>query len=153
MASLLSTKRNTSLHYDSGEKRFVRVIDFLVDFANDFTMTTATDDISLCTFAQGTMIHSVELQQVSVGTGAGTVVARVGATVATSTLLATAPVGTVTDTVPAVLPLNVPLATAELTLLGATAVRTSGKIRVIVTLVAGDKTPRETVTVTRDALA
>lgn len=152
MASLLSAKRNTTLQYDSGEKRFVRIIDFLVDFANDFTMGTATDDISLCTFDQGTMIHSVELQQVVVGTGTGTVVARVGATVASSTLLATAPVGTVTDTVPAVLPLNVPLAGAELTLLGATAVRTVGKIRVIVTLVAGDKSPRDPGVVTRDAL-
>lgn len=152
MATLLSAKRNSSGQLDSGEKRFVRVLDFVVDLSADATMGTATDDISLCALPAGTMVHSVELQQLAVGTGTGTLVGRIGATTATSTLLATAPVGTVTDTVPAVLPLNVPLAGAELNVLGATAVRTTGRVRVIVSLTEGDKAPREAVVVARDVI-
>ena len=152
MATLNSAKRNTSGQFDSAEKRFVRVIDFVLDLSSDATMTTITDDISLCALPGGTMIHSVELQQLAVGTGTGTLVGRIGTTVATSTLLATAPVGTVTDTVPAALPLNVPLAGAELNVLGATAIRTVGRVRVVVTLTAGDKDPREPGVSTRDAL-
>lgn len=152
MATLISAKRNATGQMDAAEKRFVRVIDVVLDLSADATMGTATDDISLITLPGGTVVHSVTLQQVAVGTGTGTLVGRVGTTTATATLLATDPVGTVTATVPAVLPLTVPLAGAELNVLGATAVRTTGRVRVIVTLVEGDKSPREPAIAIRDAI-
>lgn len=153
MATLSSAKRNTSGHYDSAEKRFSRVIDFDLNLAVDVTMGTATDDINLCTLPAGTMVQSATIQQVAVGTGTGTLALRVGTTAVTATLASTAAVSTVAATVPAALPLVVPAGGLELNLLGATAVRTDGKVRVIVVLVEGDKTPREQTTVARDALA
>lgn len=152
MATLNSAKRNTSGQLDSGEKRFARVIDTVINMAADATMGTMADDINLITLPAGATVLAVTLQQLTVGTGVGTLVGRIGATTATGTLASTAPVGTVTATVPAALPLTVPLGGAELNVLGATAVRTDGKVRVVVTIVEGDAAPRETSVAARDAI-
>lgn len=152
MATLNSAKRNTSGMLDAGEKRFARVIDMVVDLSADATMGTATDDINLITLPAGATVLAVTLQQVTAGTGTGTLVGRVGATTLTGTLASTAPIGTVTTTIPAALPLTVPLAGAELNVLGATATRLDGKIRVVLTVLEGDASPKQATVVTRDAI-
>jgi len=152
MASYNSAKRNTSGVFDAAEKRFSRVIDMTLDLATDVTMTTATDDISLMTLPAGTMVQSVTLQQVVVGTGTGTLVGRVGTTAVTGTLASTAAVSTLAATVPAALPLVVPVGGLEINVLGATATRLDGRIRVIAVIVEGDKSPREPITVLRDVI-
>ena len=153
MATLNSAKRNVTGQMDSGASTQARVLDFVLDLSTDATMGTATDDINLATLAPGTLVLALTVQQVSVGTGTGTLVGRVGATTATGTLASTAAVGTVAATVPAALPLVVPAAGAELNVLGATAVRTDGKVRVVAVVVEGDRTPREASVAPRDALA
>jgi hypothetical protein len=152
MATLNSAKRNVSGQLDAGEKRFVRVIDTVIDMSVDATMGTATDDINLITLPAGAIVHSVTLQQVVVGTGTGTLVGRVGATTLTGTLASTAPVGTLATILPSVFPLVVPLAGAEVNVLGATAVRTDGKVRVVITLVEGDASPKQAGIAPRDAI-
>lgn len=152
MATLNSAKRNTSGQLDGGYKSFVRVLDFVVDLAKDVTMGTATDDIQLATLTGGGQIISASLQQVGVGTGSGTLVLRSGTTALTGTLASTAAAGTLGAALPAALPRTVPLAGEELNLLGATAVRTDGKVRVIVAIVEGDRSPREPVTAPRSTL-
>lgn len=152
MPTISSVKRNTSGEVDAGYKAYARELDFVVDFAADFTMGSATDDINLATLPEGVKVIAVAVQQLEVGTGTGTVVARVGSTTLTGTLASTAAVGTIAAPLPAALPAIVPLGGAELQLLGATAVRTDGKARVIVTVVEGDRTPRRPVTVARDVI-
>lgn len=153
MPTLNSAKRNTSGQLEAGYKSFPRVLDFILDLAVDTTMGTATDDINLATIPGGATVLSVTVQQLETGTGTGTLVGRVGATTVTGTLASTAAAGVVTATVPAALPLVVPAAGAELNVLGATAVRTTGKIRVTAVVVEGDRSPRQAVTTDRDALA
>lgn len=116
-------------------------------------MTTATDDINLATLPAGAVILAASVQQLSVGTGTGTVVVRAGATNLTGTLASTAAVGTVAATVPAAIPMIVPAGGAELNLLGATATRLDGEVRVVVVIAEGDRSPREPETVDRDTLA
>ena len=152
MATLNSAKRNTSGYIDAGEKRYARVIDFVVDLSADATMTTATDVINLATLPAGTVVLSVELQQITAGTGTGTLVGAVGATTATGTLASTATALAWAAPLPAALPLVVPAGGAELNLVGATAVRTDGKIRVVAVVVEGDRAPREAAVVTRDVI-
>lgn len=153
MATLNSAKRNTSGKLDAGYKSYPRVLDFVVDLSADVTMGTATDDINLATLPGGTVVLAVSVQQVTAGTGSGTLVGRVGTTTVTGTLASTAAAGTVAATVPAAVPAVVAAAGAELNLLGATAVRTDGKVRVIAVVVEGDRSPREAAIVARDALA
>lgn len=153
MATLNSAKRNTSGRLDAGYKSFTRTLDFVVDLSSDVTMGTATDVINLATLPAGAIIESVIIQQVSAGTGTGTLVGRVGTTTLTATLLATDPVGTIPAVVPAALPAVVPLAGAELNLLGATAVRVDGKVRVVINVANGDRSPKQGSIVARDATA
>lgn len=152
MATISSSKRNTSGEVDAGYKGYARVLDFPVDFATDFTMGTATDDINLATLPEGVIVIAVAVQQEVAGTGTGTVVARVGATTLTGTLASTAAAGTLAAPLPAALPMVVPAGGAELQLLGATAVRTDGRARVVVTVVEGDRAPRRPVVAARDAI-
>jgi len=152
MATLNSAKRVTNGLLEGGYKSFPRVLDFNLDLASDVTMGTATDVINLGTLPGGTVVVAVSVQQVEVGTGTGTLVASVGATVVTGTLASTAAVGTVAATVPADIPLIVAAAGAELTLTGATATRLDGKVRVIALVVEGDRSPREAVEVDRDVI-
>lgn len=152
MATLNSTKRNTSGILEAGDYVKVRRLEVPVNFATDFLMGTATDDINLMTLPGGAVVMAVLVQQVAAGTGTGTVVGRVGTTTVTATLASTDAAGTVPATVPAALPLVVPLAGAQLNLLGATAVRTTGKARVVIYLAEGDATPREPTTTDRDAI-
>jgi len=152
MATLTSAKRNTSGQLDNGDKRYARVIDTILDLSADATMGTATDDISLMTLAGGTMVLSLTVQQLVAGTGTGTLVGRVGSVTLTGTLASTDAVGTVSATVPAALPYTVPAAGAELNVLGATAVRTTGKVRVVAVVVEGDKSPRDPYVVARDVI-
>lgn len=153
MATLNSAKRNTSGLLEAGYNRTARVLDFVLDLAADATMGTATDDINLATLPGGSVVLAVTVQQLEAGTGSGTLVGRVGTTTATGTLASTATAGTVAATVPAAVPLVVPAAGAELNVLGATAVRTDGKVRVIAVVVEGDRSPRQPEIVDRDTLA
>ena len=143
MATLNSAKRNTSGLLEAGYNRSARVLDFTLDLGTDVTMGTATDDINLATLPGGSVVLAVTVQQLSAGTGSGTLVGRVGSTTVTGTLASTDAAGTVAATVPAAIPLVVPAAGAELNLLGATATRTSGKVRVVAVVVEGDRSPRE----------
>lgn len=152
MPTISSSKRNTSGEVDAGYKAYSRTLDFVVDFASDFTMGTATDDINLATLPEGVLIQGVAIQQVEAGTGTGTVVARVGTTTLTGTLASTATAGTLAAPLPAALPAVVAAGGQELNLLGATAVRTDGKVRVLVVLVEGDRAPRRPVVAARDAI-
>ena len=155
MPTYANKGRVTNGQLDSGYNAEVRVLDFVVNMAAidgvSSIMTTATDDIQLATLPAGAQVVAVTLQQLTVGTGTGTLVARVGTTAVTATLASTAAVGTVPATVPAALPLVVPLGGAELNLLGATAVRVDGVVRVAVTIVEGDRAPRIPVVAARDA--
>lgn len=153
MTTLNSAKRNTSGLLEAGFNRTARVLDFVLDLGADVTMGTATDDINLATLPGGSVVLAVTVQQLSAGVGAGTLVGRVGSTTVTGTLASEAAVGTVAATVPAAIPLVVPAAGAELNLLGASAVRTAGKVRVVAVIVEGDRSPREPEIVDRDTLA
>lgn len=153
MATLNSAKRNTSGQLDAGAKSFARVLDFVVDLSADATMGTATDDIQLATLPAGAIVLALSVQQVEVGTGSGTLVGRVGTTTLTGTLASTDAVDTVAATVPAAIPMIVPAAGAEINLLGATAVRTDGKVRVIAVVANGDRSPRVAEVAARDTLA
>jgi hypothetical protein len=153
MATLNSAKRNTSGLLEAGYNRTARVLDFVLDLAADATMGTATDDINLATLPGGSVVLAVTVQQLEAGTGTGTLVGRVGSTTATGTLASTAAAGTVAATVPAAIPLVVPAGGAELNVLGATAVRTDGKVRVIAVIVEGDRSPRQPEIADRDTLA
>jgi hypothetical protein len=151
MATLPSAKRNTTGFIDSGYKSFVRTIDFIVDLSKDVTMANATDDIQLATLPGGTTVVAAGIQQVVAGTGSGTLALRVGTTAVTGTLQADAAVGTWGANLPAATPLVVAAAGAELNLLGATATRLVGKVRVTLTVVEGDRSPREATVAQRDA--
>lgn len=153
MATLNSAKRNTSGLLEAGYNRTARVLDFVLDLGVDVTMGTATDDINLATLPGGSVVLAVTVQQLSAGTGSGTLVGRVGSTTVTGTLASTDAAGTVAATVPAAVPLVVPAAGAELNLLGATATRTSGKVRVVAVVVEGDRSPREPGVVIRNTQA
>jgi len=153
MPTLNSAKRNTSGLLEAGFNRTARVFDFVLDLGADVTMGTATDDINLATLPGGSVVLAVTVQQLSAGVGAGTLVGRVGTTTVTGTLASEAAVGTVAATVPAAVPLVVPAAGAELNLLGASAARTAGKVRVVAVIVEGDRSPREPEIVDRDTLA
>lgn len=152
MATLNSAKRNTSGQLEAGFNRAVRSIDFIVDFATDFTMGTATDDINLATLPGNLLVVGASIQQLVAGTGTGTVVVRIGTTAVTATLASTDAAGTTPATVPAAIPLVVPTAGAQLNLLGATAVRTDGSARVTLTFVEGDRSPRRPAIAARDAI-
>jgi hypothetical protein len=152
MATLNSLKRNTSGQLDAGYMAEARVLDLTFEFGVDATMTTATDDINLATLPGGVMVVGGSVQQLTPGTGTGTVVLRVGTTTISGTLVATDAAGTVAATVPAAIPLVVPAAGAELNLLGATATRAAGRVRAIVLVVEGDRSPRVPVVAARDVV-
>lgn len=151
MATYSSAKRNTSGVFDGGNLAFARTVDFYLDFSSDVTMTTATDTLNLATFPGGTVVLALDVEQTAVGTGTGTVVGRIGTTTMTATLVSTAAVGTRPATVPAAIPYIVPLAGEELNLLGATATRLDGKVKVTAVIVEANKTPTTPITVLRDA--
>lgn len=153
MATLNSSKRNTSGDLGAGYLAFARTLQFDVDFGTDFVMGTATDDINLATLPEGTIVLGGTIQQIVAGTGTGTAVLRVGSTTISGTLASTATAGALAATVPAAIPLVVAAGGAELNLLGATAVRTAGRVRVVLTVVEGDRVPRTATTVDRDTLA
>jgi len=152
MATLNSALRNTSGVFDGGQKKFARAVEFTFNFSADATMGTATDVINLATFPGGTVVLAVDVEQVTVGTGTGTVVGRVGTTTATATLASTDAVGTRPATVPAALPLVVPQAGAELNLLGATATRLDGKVKVTAIILEANTLPVVAGIVARDVI-
>lgn len=151
MATLNWNKRQTNRLLDAGYKSFPRVLDFVVDLSTDVTMTTATDDIQLGTLPGNTIVLAMSVQQVTPGTGSGTLVGRIGTTTATGTLASTAAAGTAPAVVVDIFPRVVPTAGEELNLLGATATRLDGKVRVIAVVVEGDRDPRQASRVVRDA--
>ena len=130
-----------------------RVIDVVVDLTKDVTMGTATDDIVVADLPGGTIVIAAGIEQVTAGSaGQGTLAPRVGATAVGGTLASDAAVGTLTTTTPAAIPAVVPLAGATLNVLGATAARITGKIRVFALVVEGTKSPAEASAASRDQL-
>ena len=113
----------------------VRVIDVEVNLARDVTMGTATDDIIVADIPAGAIVIAASIEQVVVGTGTGTLVARVGGTTMSATLASTAAAGTIA----AGAAVNPVIASAATTIgvLGATAVRTDGVIRVFAVVAEG----------------
>ena len=88
MATLNWPRRQTHGLMDAGYKSFPRVLDFVIDLATDVVMTTATDDINIGTLPGNCIVLAMSVQQVTVGTGTGTLVGRVGTTTATATTTA-----------------------------------------------------------------
>lgn len=127
-----------------------RVIDVTIDLANDVTMGTATDDIVVADLPAGTVVLAAGIEQITAGTGTGTLAPRVGATAVGGTLTATDAAGTLTTVTQANVPRIVPAAGATLNVLGATAVRTTGKIRVFAVLLEGTKSPATATAAVRD---
>jgi len=152
MATLSWSKRKTNGRLDAGYRAAVRVLDFVVDLSADVTMGTATDTINLATLPAGAIIVAAGIEQVTAGTGTGTLVLRSDTTAITGTLASTATAGAWAANLPAVCPATVATA-VELNLLGATAVRTDGKIRVVVAIVEGSRSPSVPSSAARDALA
>ena len=152
MPTINSAKRNTTGQLEAAHAFTPRVVDFVVNLGVDATMGAATDDIALGTLPGGAQILSATLQQVTPGTGTGTLIIRSGTTAVTGTLLATADAGTLGASLPAALPYTVPVAGEELNLLGATAVRNAGTVRVVLVVVEGDRSPRAPAIVPRDAI-
>lgn len=150
MADLNSARQNTSGVLSAGYLAGARVLDFILDLSADVTMGTATDNINLATLSGGTLVLAVTVEQLEAGTGTGTLVARVGTTTISGTLASTATAGTLATVTSSAVPLVVAAAGAELNLLGATAVRTDGKVRVIAVVVEGDRTPSEPAVAARD---
>ncbi len=151
MANLPIPIRKTHGMLDAGYVAPVRMLDFVIDLTKDVTMTTATDVIQMATLQAGTMIVGGTVEQVIVGTGTGTLQLRVGATAVNAPLTSTDPVGTRAATIPAAIHLVVPLAGAELELVGTLAARTTGVIRVVVAVVEGYRHPNTSRSVGRDA--
>ncbi len=141
MAALNSAKRQTNGLMEGGFKSAVRLLDFPLNLATDVTMGTATDTINLGTLPAGLFVVGGSIQQVTAGTGTGTLVLSIGATTITGTLASTATANTFAATVPAALPLIVPQAGAEIVLTGATAVRNDGVIKVTIMVQEGDRNP------------
>ena len=150
MANLPIPRRKTHGHLGAGYSAQVRVIDTVINLASDVTMGTATDVIQIATLKGGSVIVAASVQQVTAGTGTGTLALRSGTTALTGTLTSTDAVDTFVSSTAAALPRIVPVAGEELNLLGATAVRTDGKIRVVAVIVEGYRTPVESGIAPRD---
>lgn len=127
-----------------------RVIDVTVDLANDVTMTGSTDDIVVADLPAGTVVIAAGIEQIEEGTGSGTLAPRIGSTSVGGTLDADAAVGTLTTATQANVPRIVPAAGATLNVVGATATRTDGKIRVFAVVLEGTKNPNTATAVVRD---
>lgn len=127
----------------------VRIIDVNVRMATDVTMGTATDDIVVADLPAGTIVLGAGIEQTAVGTGTGTLVARVGSTTLSATLASTAAVGTMTASASATLPI-VLNAASTLNVLGATAVRTDGQIRVWAIVALANPSPAIQAVAARD---
>jgi hypothetical protein len=130
-----------------------RVIDIVVDLANDVTMGTATDDIVVADLPAGTVVIAAGIEQIVAGSaGQGTLAPRVGTTAVGGTLASDAAAGVLTTSTPAAIPAVVPAAGATLNVLGATAARITGKIRVFAVVVEGTTKPAVAEAVARDVL-
>lgn len=115
----------------------MRVIDVVVDLSKDVVMGTATDDIVVADLPVGTVVVAAGIEQVTAGSeGTGTLVARIGTTAMSATLAHNAAAGTVTATSAATAQI-VPAGGATLNILGATATRLTGKVRVFAVVVEG----------------
>ena len=151
MPSVPYALRKTHGFADAGFNAQARVLDFIVRLGVDSVMGTATDDIQLATLPAGATILSADIEQVVAGTGTGTLAVRSGTTSLSGTLLATAAVGTRAGATPAALPRAVPASGEELNLIGATAVRNDGVIRVVVVYIEGNRSPNRPLLASRDA--
>jgi hypothetical protein len=127
-----------------------RLIDVTVDMAKDVTMANATDDIVVADLPRGTVVIAAGIEQIVAGAAGGTLAPRVGTTAVGGTLASDAAVGTVTTATAANLPAVVPAAGATLNVLGASAVRVTGKIRVWAIVVEGTKSPATASAAVRD---
>lgn len=152
MATLNIAKYKAHGQLDAGYKGLVRVLDFPIKLGKDVTMVSATDVINLAKLPGNAVVVAATIQQVTAGTGTGTLAARVGTTAVSGTLVATATAGTAPAATAASLPYIVPTGGEDLNLLGATALRADGDIRVVVVLVEGDRDPRAPGLVARDAI-
>ncbi len=151
MADLPHPRRKTHGMVDAGYNATPRTLNFEVNLATDVTMGTSTDVIQLGILPEGSVIQAAFIEQVVAGTGTGTLQVRSGTTALSSALTATDVAGTRTTATAANLPRVVPASGEELNLLGATAVRTTGIIRVVVVYVEGQRYPNRLRSAPRDA--
>jgi len=154
MANVTSLKRQTSGLVSKGHCAPVRLITFDVDFANDFTMANATDVVQLGSLPAGALVVAGWIKQVEAGTGTGTVTLQLtdadASVLLTGTHASTGAVGLVTPAVNGT-PYVADKVT-EVELIGATAVRTSGKVQVCLAVVEGFP-PTYPTSASRDYLA
>lgn len=148
MATLEIPRKGTSA-LSAAPVAGARMIDVVVNLATDVTMGTATDVINVATLAKGTIVLAAGVEQIVAGTGTGTLVARVGTTSTSAVLTSTDAAGTV----PAGAAINPIIlgADTQLNLLGATAVRTDGIVRVFAVVVEGTRSPARATSAARDA--
>lgn len=149
----IDTLRNTLNVTPAGRGENVQLAVFTVDFdAGDVTMANATDVIRFGTFPAGTLILAGVIEQLTVGTGSGTLVLSAGGVTLSGTLASTAAAGTITQVADVSGGAPRVLATAgEVALTGATAVRNDGALRAMIWHVAPPKA--KATEVSRDALA
>lgn len=143
----LQFSRKGIARLSSGHMAGVRVIDVELNLARDVTMGTATDDIVVADIPAGAIVIAASIEQIVVGTGTGTLVARAGSTTMSATLASTAAAGTIA----AGAAINPVVATGATTInvLGATATRLDGVIRVFAVVVEGVR-PARSVAAARD---
>jgi hypothetical protein len=134
----------------AGPVASARVIDVVVDLANDVTIGTATDDVVVADLPAGTIVLAAGIEQLVAGAAGNTLAARVGTTALSGTLASDAAVGTVTTLTAANSPAIVPAAGATLNILSATAARITGKVRVFAVVLEGTMKPAAPVVAARD---
>ena len=126
-----------------------RVIDVVVDLANDVTVGT-TDDLVVADLPAGTVVLAAGIEQIVAGSAGNNLAPRVGATAVGSTLASDAAAGTVTTATAANVPAIVPAAGATLNVLSSSGSRTTGVVRVFAIVLEGTKQPNRPTAVVRD---
>jgi hypothetical protein len=128
----------------------VRTIDFIVDFDEVEADLASGDHLNLVTLPKGTVVLAASVEQVKAGAGAtSTLVARVGSTTMSGTLLGNAAVGTVAAN--AAVDTQVLTADTDLNILAGVAAREAGMVRVFAVVIEG-RVPQIRQIVKRDAL-
>ena len=131
----------------------VRYAEIYIDLTKDVTMTTATDTVDWFQMPKSSVVLAGGLEQITPGAAGNTLVLRVGTTTLSGTLASDATAGTVTGQadVSGGAPVIV-TAAADVTLLSATAARTTGKIRAFIWFCEGKRVTGEPGLARRDQL-
>lgn len=123
-----------------------------IDLSKDVTMTTNTDTVGIFQFPKGSLVIGGLLEQITAGSAGNTLQLRVGTTAVSATLASDAAAGTYAASATSSLPVTVTTA-ADLNLLSASGIRTTGIIRVGVFFIEGYKKFQRPGLAQRDFLA